>query len=209
MGNCPSCKAEMKFVSTELPLKKPEINPSTNIKCQSCEKILKVPARLIGKMGNCPSCKAEMKFVSTELSSLKAKPSFSANQNVHSRSSTEPQWTTAPTTQPVFQMTSAPQRSTSDDMRALIHYQANAKSAGLAFVFWWFFGMFGAHRFYCGKNNSAVAQLLITIISIPLCLLLIGFISLFANAIWVLIDVFLISGWIRESNQRLAHFVAP
>ena len=94
-------------------------------------------------------------------------------------------------------------------MRALLHYQANAKSAGIAYAFWFFLGMWGAHRFYCGKVGSAVAQLLITIISIPLCFVLIGFFPLCANAIWVLIDVFLISGWIRESNQRLAHLVAP
>lgn len=71
-----------------------------------------------------------------------------------------------------------------------------------------FFGNAGAHRFYCGKTESAVAQLLITIISIPLFLVLIGFVSLFANLIWVLIDVIMISGWIRESNQRLVHLVA-
>ena len=178
------------------------------IQCKCCEKTLKVPASLIGKTGECPSCKAVMKFVSTELTSLRAKPSSSTNQHVPPKSTPEPQWTTAPTTQPLFHMTSAPQRSISDDTRALLHYQANAKSAGLAFVFWWFLGMFGAHRFYCDKNNSAVAQLLITVISIPLWFLLIGFVSLFANAIWVFTDVFLISGWIRESNQRLAHLVS-
>jgi len=103
----------------------------------------------------------------------------------------------------------APQRSTTSDTRALLHYQANAKSAGIAYALWFFLGMLGAHRFYSGKTGGAVAQLLITLISIPLCLVLIGFLTIFANAIWVLIDVFLISGWIRDSNSRLANLVAP
>jgi len=174
------------------------------IQCKSCEKSLSVPASLIGKKGQCPACKAEIRFMSP------ATPAPSSTHQLPPKSPSPIPWTVAPATQPVLRPTSAiPQRSTSDDMRALLYYQANARSAGIAYAFWFFLGMWGAHRFYCGKVGSAVAQLLITIISIPLCFVLIGLFPLSANAIWVLIDVFLISGWIRESNQRLAHLVAP
>ena len=67
-GECPSCKAVMKFVPTTLPSQKAATSLSPIIiQCKSCEKTLKVPASLIGKMGECPSCQAEMKFVPAPL----------------------------------------------------------------------------------------------------------------------------------------------
>lgn len=35
----------------------------------------------------------------------------------------------------------------------------------MAYVFWLFLGLFGAHRFYLGKRKSALAQLFLTVIS--------------------------------------------
>jgi len=126
---------------------------------------------------------------------------------------------TVPTPQPVqytaaqepanYAVSAVPQSNQGADTRALLQYQAHSKSAGLAYAFWFFLGMWGAHRFYCGKTGSGVAMLLITLISIPLCFVLIGFVGIFAVAIWALIDAILISGWIRDYNSRLAGMVAP
>jgi TM2 domain-containing membrane protein YozV len=100
------------------------------------------------------------------------------------------------------------QSSTTNDTKAILQYQANAKSVGLAFAFWFFFGMVGAHRFYSGKPGSGGVQLLLTLVSIPLCLVLVGFLTFFANAMWVFLDVFFISGWVREYNSKLANWVS-
>ncbi len=115
----------------------------------------------------------------------------------------------SPITSPaVPTVSSGAQSPARNDTLALLQYQANAKSAGVAYAFWFFLGMFGAHRFYAGKTTLAFVQLAITLISIPLIFVLIGFLTMAANAVWVLIDAFLISGWIRAYNSRLANSVA-
>ncbi len=70
----------------------------------------------------------------------------------------------------------------------------------VAYLLWFFLGVFSAHRFYLGKTGSAIAQILTYLI-------LIGF-------IWLLIDAFLIPGMVQQkkdairqrlNNQFLAH----
>lgn len=77
---------------------------------------------------------------------------------------------------------------------------ANAqKSTGVAYLLWFFLGGFGGHRFYLGKSGTAVAQLIITIV---------GFftlIPLIVTGIWLLVDLFLIPGIIREHSEKVRH----
>ncbi|CAH0130370.1 hypothetical protein SRABI130_00283 [Pseudomonas sp. Bi130] len=77
---------------------------------------------------------------------------------------------------------------------------ANAqKSTGVAYLLWFLLGGFGGHRFYLGKTGTAVAQLIITIV---------GFftlIPLIVTGIWLLVDLFLIPGIIREHSEKVRH----
>jgi TM2 domain-containing membrane protein YozV len=84
----------------------------------------------------------------------------------------------------------------------MIRFEAQKKSAGLAFLLCWVLGIWGAHRFYMGKPH-AVTKLVCTLISIPLCLVLIGWVWILANGIWTFIDLFYISGWVKEYNTTL------
>ena len=61
------------------------------------------------------------------------------------------------------------------DAQAIMRYDANKKSVGVAYVLWFFFGSLGAHRFYLKQTGTAVAMLIITLISIPLAFVVIGF----------------------------------
>jgi len=71
-------------------------------------------------------------------------------------------------------------------------------------LFAWFLGYFGAHRFYIGKTGSAVAMLVLTLVSIPLCFVIVGFFILGVVGIWQLIDfIFAVAGKMRDSQGLL------
>jgi len=90
------------------------------------------------------------------------------------------------------------------DARQMMQYDAMKKSLIVAYLLWWFLGAFGAHRFYLGRTGSALAMLLIFVLSIPLTLIFIGFLGIAAIGIWWLIDACLMPGIVREHNMRLA-----
>jgi len=83
-------------------------------------------------------------------------------------------------------------------------YDAQKKSVLVAYLLWWFFGSLGAHRFYLGKTASAVTMLVITLVSIPAMLILIGFVGIAAVGIWWVVDAFLIPGIAKIHNMNLA-----
>lgn len=80
----------------------------------------------------------------------------------------------------------------SSDTRALMLFEANKKTALVAL--WFFLGLFGGHNFYLKRIGVAVAQLILT-------LTVVGAVI---TVIWVLIDAFLIPGWVRNQNNLLA-----
>lgn len=94
-----------------------------------------------------------------------------------------------------------------NDAAMMMRYDAMKKSPVIAYLLWWFLGVFGGHRFYLGKTGSAVAMLVVSLCAIPLMLVAIGFVMIFVTAIWALIDAFLIPGMVREHNMRLADWL--
>ena len=82
----------------------------------------------------------------------------------------------------------------SNDARVLMLCEANKKTALVAYLLWFFLGLFGAHNFYLGRIGVAVTQLILSLI------LVVMIITIF----WVLVDAFLIPGWIRRQNNLLA-----
>lgn len=90
-----------------------------------------------------------------------------------------------------------------NDAAALMQYDANKRSALVAYLLWFFLGSFGAHRFYAGRIASGVVQLIVTLLSMLLTFVLIGYAGLFVIGLWVLLDALLIPGMIRDYNNRL------
>jgi len=82
----------------------------------------------------------------------------------------------------------------SNDTRVLMLFEANKKTALVAYILWFFLGFFGAHNFYLGRIGVAVAQLILSLI-------LVGLVITF---VWVIVDAFLIPGWVRRQNNLLA-----
>jgi TM2 domain-containing membrane protein YozV len=82
----------------------------------------------------------------------------------------------------------------STDMRALMLYDANKKSAAVAYLLWFFLGFLGAHNFYLRRTGVAVTQLILTIT-------VVGTVITF---IWIVVDAFRIPAWVRNANNLLA-----
>lgn len=91
----------------------------------------------------------------------------------------------------------------------MMAFEANKKSVGVAYLLWLFLGGFGGHRFYAGKTGSAVAMLLLLIVGGFATLFVFGFVLLVVLGIWVIVDAFLIPGWIRQHNNLLAAQLSP
>jgi TM2 domain-containing membrane protein YozV len=85
-----------------------------------------------------------------------------------------------------------------EQLRQQMVLEANRKSAGVAYVLWFFVGAFGAHRFYLDQTGSGIAQLLLLLLGwLPF---LLGWVVL---GIWLFIDLFLIPGIVRRKNIEM------
>ena len=82
----------------------------------------------------------------------------------------------------------------SNDARAMMLFEANKKTALVAYLLWFFVGFLGGHNFYLKRKGVAIVQLILSI----------TIVGLVITAVWVLVDAFLIPGWVREQNNQLA-----
>lgn len=76
-----------------------------------------------------------------------------------------------------------------------------AKSPGVAYLLWFFFGTVGAHRFYLARTGSAIAQLLLFIFGWMTIFIGVGAFLLISLAVWVLSDGLLIPGIIQRHKS--------
>lgn len=65
----------------------------------------------------------------------------------------------------------------------------------VAYLLWFFLGVFGAHRFYFGKTGSGVAMLLLVVLTLG--------IGSLVTAIWALVDAFLMPGWQQRGIEKI------
>jgi TM2 domain-containing membrane protein YozV len=72
-------------------------------------------------------------------------------------------------------------------------FEANKKTAVVAYLLRFFLGLFGGHNFYLKRTGVAVAQLILT-------LTVVGMLTI----VWAFVDAFLIPGWVRNQNNLLA-----
>lgn len=90
------------------------------------------------------------------------------------------------------------------DTRSLLLFEAQKKSAGIAYFLWLFLGFFGGHRFYAGKIGSGISLAVLTLFAIATIHAPFLFI---ASSIWVLVDAFLIPRWVRSHNEKIVELL--
>jgi TM2 domain-containing membrane protein YozV len=95
---------------------------------------------------------------------------------------------------PNMRQTIEQQGGLSKDTRALMLYEANSNSVLVAYILWFFVGLFGGHNFYLKRIGVAVTQLILTITVVGSVITL----------VWIIVDAFLIPGWVRNQNNLLA-----
>ena len=61
-------------------------------------------------------------------------------------------------------------------------------------------GLVGAHRFYLHERGTAVALLLVTLASVALMVIAIGFLTIWISVAWVLVDLFRIPKLARQAR---------
>ena len=101
-------------------------------------------------------------------------------------------------------MTNAP----GSDVAALMQFEANKKSVGVAFLLWAFTGSLGGHRFYSGRAGTGAVMAITFVIGL-LAIAAGGGVVLVVVGLWAIIDAFRIPGWIREHNTKLAATLTP
>jgi TM2 domain-containing membrane protein YozV len=90
--------------------------------------------------------------------------------------------------------TKPPHGGLSSDARAMMLFEANKKTAIVAYLLWFFVGLFGGHNFYLKRTGVAVTQPILSLTVV----------GMLVTVIWVLVDAFLIPGWVRNQNNLLA-----
>ena len=85
----------------------------------------------------------------------------------------------------------------SADARAIMLFEANRRSNLVAYLLWLFLGLFGAHNFYLRRTGVAITQLILSSIMV----------GMVVTIPWVIVEVFLIPGWVRRQNNLLAEQV--
>jgi len=85
----------------------------------------------------------------------------------------------------------------------MMMFETNKRSLAVSYALWFLVGLLGGHRFYNRKFASAILQMISTLFGLLLTLVFIGVIG-----IWVLIDVFLIPGWVKRYNSKLVESIS-
>ena len=92
--------------------------------------------------------------------------------------------------------------------REIMLYDAQKKSPGVAYLWWFLLGFLGAHRFYLKRPGSGIAQAIAHIGGTWLAFRdmdnTAGWVLAVIGGLWVLVDMFLIPGMVRANNTALA-----
>lgn len=76
------------------------------------------------------------------------------------------------------------------------------KNTIVAYLLWWFLGLFGAHRFYMGKSLAFV-MLGVSLMSFITLVIFVGYVGLLVMFVWWIIDGISLHKWVMAYNIAL------
>ncbi|KLD96416.1 NINE protein [Aliarcobacter butzleri] len=80
--------------------------------------------------------------------------------------------------------------------------KAQQQNVILAYILWWFLGIFGAHRFYTGQSKGWL-YIVLTIIAFLTIYIFIGIFIFIGLAIWWIFDGFKLHKIVKENNLEM------
>ena len=83
-----------------------------------------------------------------------------------------------------------------------VKMRMEGKSIVVAYLLWWFLGMFGGHRFYLGRPKTAIAQLLLFSVGALTAFVIFGWVLLFTWFVWWALDVYFTYQIVVEENKK-------
>jgi len=95
------------------------------------------------------------------------------------------------------------QTGLSADTQAMMLFESKKKSTGVAYLLWFFTGGVGGHRFYMGRTKSAIGMIALTLIGWATLAAFVGAFFLGALGIWLIVDAFMMPGWVADHNNGL------
>lgn len=101
------------------------------------------------------------------------------------------------------------------ESEVLMRFETEKKSFAVGILLWLFLGTLGAHRFYLGREGSAIMipALLLTSVAFlgvaepGTAAEFFGGLGILVTAGWIVVDAFQVSGWVREHNENLIHSI--
>jgi TM2 domain-containing membrane protein YozV len=85
----------------------------------------------------------------------------------------------------------------------MMRYDNAKKSVGVAYLLWFLLGGLAVHRFYLRKHVSAIILLVLWILSVALIPVGVGLVLMIVPGLWLLVDLFLIPGIVRDHNDAI------
>jgi TM2 domain-containing membrane protein YozV len=161
--------------------------------CPSCGRTLQIEEDALGQDVECGACSEVFVAATSENSS--GKPT-----SVSTRPTAKPKVKERPKKRPSRRKREVADYPVYDDddfdptpTRERGDYRPSDQKSRIAYILLGvFLGLLGIHNFYAGRTGSGVAQLLITLISIPLMFFCIGFVTIFVPVVWVLVEMIVV-----------------
>ena len=150
------------------------------LNCPACARMLEIDEEAIGQEVQCGACFEVFVAPSSENPFSKSKETGATEVKLRKRNGKRASGNGHEFAGYGYELSTSSRRT---------GYDCERKSRIAFILFGVFLGNLGVHNFYAGRVAAGTAQLILTMISIPLLFFCIGFLTIWIPYIWALIEV--------------------